>query len=76
MIDVIMSQNNSLELLLFFFLLKSSLSEEYESLIYKYLKKKKNQCFALKERNSSQCITGAKDKKKHTWETYSHYYRM
>lgn len=38
MVDVIMSQNNSLELL--FFLLKSSLNEEYENLIYKYLKKK------------------------------------
>lgn len=33
MIDVIMSQNNSLEL---FFFPNPSLNEEYESLIYKY----------------------------------------
>lgn len=35
MIDVIMSQNNSLELLGFFFCSNPNLNEEYESLIYK-----------------------------------------
>lgn len=64
-----------LSLEFFFFVvvfLNPSLNEEYESTNIN----KKCLCFALKERNSSQCIVGTREKRKHIWEAYRHYYRM